>query len=219
MKKTLTIIVTLMFVFASGFVTQAKAGVSGKSMIAYDPYANAELKQLPKTRTATTGSQYNKYLSYDTKISKLKNQIESLPPGSEKRNKLENRLNNLYTKMPLTNPVIPGLRGYLSNTAKLNKIESKLQSGNLTQKQVVKLNKQAVKLEGKIDKASAKVVAGEQKQYNTLETKIGKWEVKAALDSGNPNKLAKDQKKINYLKGEADWLQSTVNSRLPRQTN
>ena len=232
MKKALVITVALVFFLGSGLVTQAKAGGSGKNM-AVGAGAGFVVGGLEgagiggvvgsmlggsKKKEPTTASQYKKYLSYDTKISKLKSQIESLPPGSEKRNKLENRINNLYTKAFNTNPVVGGLRAYQRNETKLNKIESKLQSGNLTQKQVDKLNKQVAKLEVKIVNNSAKAIASEQKQYNKLQTKIGKLEVKAALDSSNPNKLAKDQNKINYLKGEASWLQSTVNTRLSGTT-
>ncbi|MGD0336902.1 MAG: hypothetical protein ABSB18_07400 [Candidatus Omnitrophota bacterium] len=232
MKKALVITVALVFFFGSGLVTQAKAGGSGKNMavgagagwVAGGPVgagiggAVGGLFGGGHKSEPTTGSQYKKYLNYDKKIDKLETKLGGLTPGTKQYDKVENRINKLYTKAFNTNPVVGGLRAYQRNEAKLNKIESKLQSGNLTQKQVDKLNKQAAKLEVKIVNNSAKAIASEQKQYNKLQTKIGKLEVKAALDSGNPNKLAKDQKKINYLKGEASWLQSTVNTRLSGTT-
>lgn len=190
MNKVLVMFLMAIFVFSFGFVTQAAA---------------------EQRNRVTTQTRYDSYLSTQKNITKLQAKLTGTT-DSTKAAKLQKRINKLTTKADNIKPVVRGLNSYVKNTAKLEKLETKLETGGLSESQVAKVNKQITTV-GKAAVANKlKASRNEIKQYDKLGTRIKKFENKLKNDGLTKKQEIRIQNKVSYLSGEAKWLQDKTNS-------
>lgn len=188
MKRILAIVLAAMFLFSFGFVTEASAD-----------------------HKETTGTRYKQYLGKQDKIIKLQTNLANTTDPA-KAAKLQTRIDKQTIKMNNIKPVVRGLGAYQRDTAKLDKLNAKIQAGGLSDKQTAKINKQVSALGVKIPKDENKAIANESKQRDKIQAKAVKLGNKLEAGGLTQKQETKIQNKIDYLGGKATWLRNKATS-------
>lgn len=210
MKKTFVLIgiLSAVLLLGFGFALEVRADQwnGGSAPGARDPAG------FGPTSLKTTQKRYNNYLKTQKRISKLETKLSGTTDPA-KAARLEKRIDRLTTKTNNIQPAVAGLKMYQKKTATLNRLETKLQVGGLTQKQIQRISHRIDKLQLTIPKLGTKAQANELKQYDKIQNKITALETKAL---NNPAKAPKIQNRIDRLQGQANWLKSTTSNILGR---
>jgi hypothetical protein len=186
MRKILVITVVAMGLFGFGFVSQAVAD-------------------------SNTGSQYKTYCDTQKKISKLQVKLGETEDPT-KAAKIQTKIDKLTAKAVNIKPVVGGLGAYQKDSKKLDKLNAGAANELATYGHVNEsLQARIDKVTAKVDKDATKAASNEQKQYDKLSARIDKAENKASITGkqGAANR-------VEYLKGQQDWLASKTNSILEK---